>query len=54
MPGWPNPNRSRGHTGTYEVRLRGQGLDRFSFRDGILTMNRQERGDPMSSSRPNR
>jgi uncharacterized protein (TIGR03083 family) len=39
LPGWLNPQRARDHTGTYEVRLRGQGTHRFAFRDGILTMN---------------
>jgi uncharacterized protein (TIGR03083 family) len=39
LPGWLSPDRAPGHTGTYEVRLRGQGTHRFSFRDGILTMN---------------
>ena len=39
LPGWLDPQRPRDHTGTYEMRLRGQGTHRFSFRDGILKMN---------------
>jgi uncharacterized protein (TIGR03083 family) len=39
LPGWLDPQRARDHTGAYEVRLRRQGMHRFSFRDGALTMN---------------
>jgi uncharacterized protein (TIGR03083 family) len=38
LPGWLSP-RAAGHTGRYEVRLRGQGVHRFAFQDGRLTMN---------------
>lgn len=39
LPGWLDPERARGHTGRYEVRLRGQGVHRFDFDRGRLTMN---------------
>ena len=39
LPGWLDPFRARGHTGRYEVRLRGQGVHRFAFNQGKLTMN---------------
>jgi hypothetical protein len=39
LPGWLDPSRSRGHTGRYEVRLRGQGAHRFAFDNGSLRMN---------------
>jgi Mycothiol maleylpyruvate isomerase N-terminal domain len=39
LPGWLAADRARGHTGRYEVRLRGQGVHRFAFDAGRLTMN---------------
>jgi SCP-2 sterol transfer family len=39
LPGWLDPQRARGHTGRYEVRLRGQGVHRFDFDRGRLTVN---------------
>jgi uncharacterized protein (TIGR03083 family) len=39
LPGWLDPGRARGHTGRYEVRLRGQGTHRFDFDRGRLRMN---------------
>ena len=39
LPGWLDADRSRGHTGRYEVRLRGQGTHRFAFDNGRLAMN---------------
>jgi uncharacterized protein (TIGR03083 family) len=38
LPGWLD-ERSRGHTARYEVRLRGQGVHRFAFHNGRLSMN---------------
>ena len=46
LAGWLDPARSRGHTGRYEVRLRGQGVHRFAFADGRLRM------DPPDPLRP--
>jgi uncharacterized protein (TIGR03083 family) len=39
LPGWLDADRARGHTGRYEVRLRGQGVHRFDFDRGRLRMN---------------
>ena len=38
LPGWLSA-RAEGHTGRYEVRLRGQGVHRFAFERGRLRMN---------------
>jgi uncharacterized protein (TIGR03083 family) len=38
LPGWLAPQ-AEGHTGRYEVRVRGQGTHRFAFAEGRLTMN---------------
>ena len=38
LPGWLDA-RASGHNGRYEVRLRGQGVHRFAFNHGRLTMN---------------
>lgn len=39
LPGWLDADRARGHTGRYELRLRGQGVHRFAFDAGRLTMD---------------
>jgi hypothetical protein len=39
LPGWLDHRRARGHTARYEVRLRGQGVHRFAFHNGCLSMN---------------
>jgi len=46
LPTWLDADRARGHTGRYEVRLRGQGVHRFAFEDGDLRM------DPPGAFRP--
>ena len=46
LPGWLDAERAAGHTGAYEVRLRGQGTHRFAFVEGRLTTN------PSASWRP--
>jgi len=39
LPGWLDARGAHGHTGRYEVRLRGQGTHRFDFDRGRLRMN---------------
>jgi uncharacterized protein (TIGR03083 family) len=39
MPGWVDPQRARGLTATFEVRLRGQATHRFYFQDGRLQVD---------------
>jgi hypothetical protein len=46
LPGWLDADRARGHTGRYEVRLRGQGVHRFVFEDGRLRMDPPEQFRP--------
>lgn len=38
LPGWVDPDRARGHTATYEFRLRGQEHFILAFHDGELTV----------------
>jgi len=54
LPGWLEPDGARGHTGRYEIRLRGQGVHRFAFTNGRLTMNPPEpfRPDVVISADP--
>jgi hypothetical protein len=38
MPAWVDPAAAAGHTASYEIRLRGQGVHRWQFSDGALTV----------------
>jgi hypothetical protein len=44
LPGWVRPDRARGLTAGFEIRLRGQGTHVWSFRDGRLAVNPGEPG----------
>ena len=46
LPGWLDRDRTCGHTARYEVRLRGQGVHRFAFDDGRLTVDPPVRPAP--------
>lgn len=46
MPGWVNPATARGHTATYEFRVRGFGCHIYEFTDGVLKV------DPTQPRRP--
>jgi hypothetical protein len=46
LRGWVDASRAAGHTARYEVRLRGQGVHRFAFDRGSLTV------DPPDWARP--
>ncbi|MBM3671311.1 MAG: maleylpyruvate isomerase family mycothiol-dependent enzyme [Actinobacteria bacterium] len=37
LPAWLDEEASAGHTASYEIRLRGQGVHRWRFDDGVLT-----------------
>ncbi|HVD14059.1 MAG TPA: maleylpyruvate isomerase family mycothiol-dependent enzyme [Actinomycetota bacterium] len=39
VPGWVDPERARGFTATFKVRLRGQATYTFAFQDGCLQVN---------------
>jgi uncharacterized protein (TIGR03083 family) len=44
LPGWVRPERVRGLTAGFEVRLRGQASRVWAFRDGRLHVNPRDRG----------
>ena len=52
LPGWVDPERARGLTATYALRLRGQGTHVWSFRDGRLQVGSQHRPDVSISADP--
>jgi uncharacterized protein (TIGR03083 family) len=54
LPGWVHPTGAAGHTGRYEIRLRGQGVHRYAFRDGRLWTNPDDgfRPDTVISADP--
>lgn len=37
VPGWTRPDSAAGHTGRYEMRLRGQGTHYYTFNDGRVS-----------------
>jgi uncharacterized protein (TIGR03083 family) len=44
LPGWVRPERVRGLTAGFEIRLRGQASHVWAFRDGRLHVNPRDRG----------
>lgn len=54
LPGWVDPTRASGHTGTYELRLRGSTSYVYEFTDGRLTVDpgRPRRIDAHISAEP--
>jgi uncharacterized protein (TIGR03083 family) len=44
LPGWVRPERVRGLTAGFEIRLRGRGSHVWAFRDGHLQVNPRDRG----------
>jgi len=53
VPGWVNPERAAGHTGRSEVRLRGQGIHHYTFRNGqVSTKPTGVRPDTVISADP--
>jgi uncharacterized protein (TIGR03083 family) len=52
LPGWVDRDAARGLTATFEVRLRGGGTHRWSFRDGRLQVGQGGRPDVRISADP--
>jgi len=52
LPGWVDPERARGLTATYALRLRGHGTHVWSFRDGHLEVGSAGRPDVSISADP--